>query len=75
MSALGLGRVKTLPSSPMSAAGADAGTDGRTWRVWGNLSTAGEPPSRDDVALAPDQAWIAFINGPLPTMFSTRVRL
>jgi hypothetical protein len=53
-SKVGLGRVKTLLSSPPRAAYAPIVSR-----------------HRNDAELAPEQAWIAFINGLMPTMFLT----
>ena len=75
MAALGLGRVKTLPSSPMSAAGADLGTKGASWHVARHQCSSGESASHVEASMKPDHARSAFISGPMPMMFITRVRL
>ena len=59
----------------MSAANVELGTKGTSWHVSGHLSDFVEAARRDDAGSVPDQALIAFISGPMPTMFITRVRL
>jgi hypothetical protein len=75
LSAMGLGRVETAPSSPMRDADAELGTELASWHVSGGLGAPGEPAPPGEGESAPDQAWIAFISGPMPMMFITRVRL
>ena len=75
MSQMGLGRVETAPSSPMRDADAELGTEWASWHVSGGLGAPGEPAPLGEGLSAPDQAWIAFISGPMPMMFITRVRL
>ena len=71
MSLVGLGRVKTLLSFPISVADIDLGTKGACWHASGRLSAS----LRDGTQSALDQARIAVISGPMPMMFITRVRL
>jgi hypothetical protein len=66
---------ENAPVIPATRVGADFGAEEAHRHVVGRLSAFGKPTWRVGSGLAPDQVRIAFISGPMPMMFMTRVRL